>query len=338
MPRIIPIFIMNRGCPHHCIFCNERIAAGAEHKAVTAEAIAQAVADHLRGRQDKNPGAAMEPAQLAFYGGNFTGLSLREQRELLCMAAPYIHAGQIGSIRISTRPDAIDEETIRVLKENHVKTVEIGAQSLVDDVLIASQRGHSADDTVRAVKLLHAAGLEVGLHLMVGLPGDSREAFAQSVDIAVSLLPDMVRLHPTLVFRDTPLADAYSRGNYAPLSMDEALASCKYAVKSFTEAGISVIRLGLQTTREMEQPGAVVAGPYHPAFGALVASSLYLDQASALLKTQNVKRKLATFYVPPRSESAFRGQRNENLRLLIERFDLAGIQVKKGNVLEMELC
>ena len=338
MSCIIPIFIMNRGCPHRCIFCHERITAGGEHQAVSANILAETIANHLRGRKAKKLSAKMEPTQLAFYGGNFTGLPLKEQRDLFCMTTPYIHAGQIDSIRISTRPDAIDSQTIEVLKENHVKTVEIGAQSLVDDVLVASQRGHSAADVVRAVQQLRAAGLEVGLHLMIGLPGDSRKAFDRSVEMAVALAPDMVRIHPTLVFRDTPLAEAYDRGDYTPLSMNEALESCKYAVKRFTAAGISVIRLGLQTTREMEQPGAVVAGPYHPAFGALVASSSYLDQAFALLQTQNVKQKRVTFYVPPRSESAFRGQRNENLRLLVERFDLADLQVKKGAVLEMDLC
>ena len=338
MPDIIPIFIMNRGCPHRCIFCNERIAAGDGHEAVSANVLAVAVAGHLRGRREKNKSAITESVQLAFYGGNFTGLPKSEQREIFSMAAPYIQSGQIDSIRISTRPDAVDEKIIAVLKDNHVKTVEIGAQSLVDEVLIASRRGHTAGDVARAVKLLRAAGLEVGLHLMIGLPGDSAQAFARSVDMAVALAPDMVRIHPTLVFRDTLLAEAYKRGDYAPLSLEEALESGKYAVKSFTEARISIIRLGLQTTREMEQPGAVVAGPYHPAFGALVASSLYLDQASAMLQTRNVKRRQVTFYVPPRNESAFRGQRNENLRLLTERFDLADIHVKKGPVLEMELC
>jgi histone acetyltransferase (RNA polymerase elongator complex component) len=207
----------------------------------------------------------------------------------------------------------------------------------VDDVLIASRRGHSAADVARAVGLLQEANFEVGLHLMVGLPGDSRDAFERSVDLAVALAPHMVRIHPTLVFRDTPLAEDFYRGDYTPLSMEEALDACKYAAKRFEAAGIPIIRLGLQTTREMEQPGAVVAGPFHPAFGALVESSAFLDQASAMLRTRDVKRKRVIFYVPSRKESAFRGQHNENLRILSERFDLAGIQVRKGAVLEVSL-
>lgn len=336
MPRIIPIFIMNRGCPHRCIFCHERITAGGDHQPVSTSTLAEAMANHRRSQREKVPSSRKEDVQLAFYGGNFTGLPHREQMDLLHMAAPYIDAKEINSIRISTRPDAIDDKIIPVLKENYVRTVEMGAQSLVNDVLLASNRGHSADDVAKAVGLLQAAGIEVGLHLMIGLPGDNRETFMQSVEKAVALAPDMVRIHPTLVFRDTPLAEAFYRGDYTPLSMEEAMKCCKYAVRRFEEANIPVIRLGLQTTREMEQPGTVVAGPFHPAFGALVESSSWLDQASAMLRMRNVKQKRVTFYVPPRKESAFRGQHNENLSVLAKRFDLIDIQVKKGTSLEVQ--
>lgn len=336
MPLIIPFFIMNRGCPNRCIFCNERITAGVSPP-LSADAIKRTVQGYLKAAPGK--GLSGQPTikadadivQIAFYGGNFTGLSLDEQVRLLRMVRPYIASGQVDGVRISTRPDDIDPDGMTVLRELHVKTVEIGAQSLVDEVLSASRRGHSAADVGNAARVLQERGFEVGLHLMTGLPGDSRDYFYQTVDAAIGLRPDMVRIHPTLVFRDTPLAEAFYRGDYRPLTMEEALERCKHAKKRFHEAGIPVIRLGLQSTPEMEKTGAVVAGPYHPAFGSLVASSVFLDQAFALLGRRDWRDQWVTFHVPPRQESAFRGNRNENLRILTERFHLGGIRVVQGD-------
>jgi len=246
------------------------------------------------------------------------------------MVTPYIAHGQVDGVRISTRPDDIDPDGMDVLRELHVKTVEIGAQSLVDEVLSASRRGHSSADVSKATRILKAQGFEVGLHLMIGLPGDSREYFYRTVDAAIALAPDMVRIHPTLVFRDTPLAEAFYRGDYRPLTLAEALEYCKYAKKRFHEAGIPVIRLGLQSTPEMEETGAVVAGPYHQAFGSLVAASDFLDQSFALLRGRDWRDQWVTFHVPPRQESAFRGDRSENLRILTEYFHLGGIKVARG--------
>ncbi|MDQ5987470.1 MAG: hypothetical protein CSYNP_03213 [Syntrophus sp. SKADARSKE-3] len=288
-------------------------------------------------RQSTKAMAGTGDVQIAFYGGNFTGLPEGDQEALLRLAAPYIAKGVVDGIRISTRPDYIRREQMAFLRRYNVRTVEIGAQSLVEDVLSASRRGHTAADVSRAVALLKAEGIEVGLHLMAGLPGDSPERFAASVEAAVALAPDMIRIHPTLVLRDTALVVAYGRGEYVPLSLEEAVCACKYAVNRFAGAGIPVIRVGLQTTAEMEQPGAVVAGPFHPAFGALVESSALLDQASAMLGEMDVKGRRVVFHVPPRKESSFRGQRNENLKILAERFGLAGIELAKGDVFRITL-
>ena len=337
MPLIIPIFIMNRGCPNHCVFCNEAITAGEQASPFAEDTIGRTVRTYLDSGGVKQRRGAMsremspQSVQIAFYGGNFTGLSRDEQTELLRRAKPFIDQGLVGSVRISTRPDAIDAEWMAILKAFHVRTVEIGAQSMADAVLAASRRGHSAADVRSAVEILKTGGFEVGLHLMVGLPGDSRESFSATVEAAVAMKPDMVRIHPTLVFRDTPLAEAYILGDYQPLTMAEALASCKYAVNRFAEARIPVIRLGLQTTREMEAPGAVMAGPFHPAFGSLVESAVFLDRASHLLEERDMRDQWVTFHVPSRKESAFRGERNENLRILAERFRLAGIRVQQDD-------
>ena len=244
---------------------------------------------------------------------------------------PFIEEGLVDGIRISTRPDDVRQENMELLRQYRVQTVEIGVQSLVDEVLAASDRGHSVADATTAVALLKAWGFEVSIHLMVGLPGDSPAQFAATVEAAVALGPDMVRIHPTLVFRDTVLAQMFAAGTYFPLSMAEAQDLCKYALRRFGEAGIPVIRLGLQTTPEMETPGAVVAGPFHPAFGSLVEASVFLDQASGMLAQRDVCGRWVTFHVPPRKESVFRGERNENIRILTERFHLAGIRVQRSD-------
>lgn len=340
MPRIIPIFIMNRGCHNRCIFCNEKIAAGELQSPFSADLIRQAIMDGLKRNNGCKPSIkreGLDTVQIAFYGGNFTGLPMDEQMALLRVVEPFIDEGIVDSVRISTRPDDVFPEQMDMLRKQHVRTVEVGAQSLVDEVLLASGRGHTVADVSTSVSILKGEGFETGIHLMVGLPGDSPERFAATVDAAVAMAPDMVRVHPTLVFRDTLLAEAYERGEYKPLTMAEALTACKYAVKCFTGAHIPVIRLGLQSTPEMEKPGAVVAGPFHPAFGALVESSSFLDKASAMLQERDVQDHWVTFHVPPRRESAFRGERNGNLRILVERFLLAGIKIKRDEVFRMSL-
>jgi histone acetyltransferase (RNA polymerase elongator complex component) len=271
MPMIIPFFLMNRGCPHRCIFCNERLTAGDRPERITEQVFGETVRVHLGGSRRKRG-----PVQVAFYGGTFTGMPAREQRRLLAMAAPFLRQGEIDGIRLSTRPDEIDPAAVELLREFGVTTVEVGAQSLDDAVLERSGRGHTAADAVRAMTLLRESGFETGIHLMAGLPGDSPERFLATVDGTVSLRPDFVRIHPLLVLKDTPLAGEFHRGTYRPLALSGAVSLCKNALKTLEAAGIPVIRLGLQTTRRMEEPGAVVAGPFHPAFRSLVESELLL--------------------------------------------------------------
>jgi histone acetyltransferase (RNA polymerase elongator complex component) len=322
MPRIVPVFIMNRGCRNRCIFCNEAITTGGQPPVASAADIDRAVETALSVRKGKDM-----LLQIAFYGGNFTGLPLAEQKALLQWAAPHVSSGRVFGIRISTRPDDVSPPILEALKEGHVRTVEIGAQSLVDRVLLAARRGHTAEQVARAVGILKAAGFEVGLHLMAGLPGDSEEGFAATVTAAVALRPDSVRIHPTLVLRDTPLANAYRQGLYRPLTLEAAVRICKDARRNFMEAGIPVIRMGLQTTPAMEVSGAVVAGPYHPAFGALVEAAILYEKATEALERLDARGCRVVFHLPRGQESAFRGQRNANVRLLTERFFLTGLRV-----------
>jgi histone acetyltransferase (RNA polymerase elongator complex component) len=319
---IIPIFIMQRGCPHRCIFCNTRKTAGIHPERFSEEAFCDIVNRHLetaRGTPDR--------IQIAFYGGNFTGMEKTDQVRLLAYAKPFIDKGLIDGIRISTRPDCIDPECLDVLKRFHVKTVEIGAQSMADNVLALADRGHTAADVANAVEALKDWGFETGIHLMAGLPGDTPTSFDFSVGQVIALKPDTARIHPTIVFADTALERKYLSGDYNPLTLTEAIDICKSAVRQFREAGIPIIRLGLQTTREMEAPGSIIAGPHHPAFRSLVEESLYFDSVTSLLSMERVKNKVITFVVSPKDLSAFRGQGNRNLKRIKERFEPAEIRV-----------
>ncbi len=315
MPVIIPIFIVNEGCPHRCLYCCEETAAGPAPPAITEAYLRETILSTLK----KN---RREPVQIAFYGGNFTGLGRERQQELLEMAGIFIREGLAESIRISTRPDYIFSEDLDFLEKFHVRTVEIGAQSLVDEVLGLSRRGHTAAQVRQAVYLLKKQGFETGIHLMAGLPGDSPEGFAYSVEETIALRPHLARVHPTLVFAGTELASLWAQGNYRPLSMVEAIAAGKLALAKFAAAGIPVIRLGLQTTAEMEKPGRIAAGPYHPSFRSLVEEALFFDRAAALLSGGEVRGKEIVFSLSPRDISSFRGQNNSNIRSIKQRFGL----------------
>ncbi len=319
---IIPIFIMHRGCPHRCIFCNVRKTAGNYPESLSEEAFCDTVHRHL-GTSKAKP----DRVQIAFYGGNFTGMEQGEQIRFLEYARPFIDKGLVESIRISTRPDCIDPECLDALKALHVTTVELGAQSMADNVLALASRGHTSADVTNAVKMLKEWGFETGIHLMAGLPGDTPASFDCTVGQVIALQPDTVRIHPTIVFADTALERKYLSGTYSPLTLTEAIDICKSALKQFKKAGIPIIRLGLQTTREMEAPGSIIAGPYHPAFRSLVEESLYLDMVSSALSMEHVKNKAVTFILSPKDVSTFRGQRNRNLKGIKERFELAEIQV-----------
>ena len=322
-PLIIPLFLLHQGCPHRCIFCDERKAVGGRQPAITREYLQETVSACLKNGRPKAGG----PVQIAFYGGNFTGIEKARQRELLEMAGLFVREGLVDGIRISTRPDYIDAQGLDFLREFHVHTVEIGAQSLADAVLLRSRRGHTADDVRQALALLKGRGFETGLHLMVGLPGDSPENFAATVREAVALRPHLVRLHPTLVFSGTGLEEAWERGDYRPLSMVEAVAACKYALGEFVRAGIPVIRLGLQTTPEMEKPGSVVAGPYHPSFRCLVEEAVFMEKVRRLLAAQDSAGREVTFFLSPRDVSTFRGRNNRNIKAIKEQYALADLKL-----------
>jgi len=321
-PRIIPVFLPYQGCRQRCIFCNERITSGNFPAAFSSTTLEKDIALYSGNGKTGN-----RPVQIAFYGGTFTGMAREEQARLLQMTHPFIRKGLVDSLRISTRPDEIDEDLLDFLRHHGVNTVELGAQSLVEEVLVHSRRGHTSDDVFSAVERLQRKNFAVGIHLMMGLPGDSPESFATTIDRTLNLQPDTVRLHPTLVFRDTILAALYAEGQYSPLSLSEAVRQSMYALLRLEKAGIPVIRLGLQTTSEMECPGNIVAGPYHPAFRSLVDAGIFRNMASSLLSRTDPEGRTATFILSPQDVSDFRGHKSDNLPFLAERFRPEAIRI-----------
>lgn len=316
---IIPFFIPHEGCPHQCLFCNQHGIAGAG-TAGDPQRIAGAIARFLAGARRAGP------AEVAFYGGSFTALPTERQEQLLSSVRPFIESGDVSSTRISTRPDALSPAIAAFLKERGVATVELGAQSMDDGVLLRSGRGHSAAATEAASRLLRDSGLKTGLQLMPGLPGDSREVFRATVARVLALQPDCVRLYPALVIRGTPLERLFRDGRYAPLPLDEAVAWCADALRRFRREGIAVIRIGLQPTEELERPGTIVAGPYHPAFRQLVESSILLDRMRSAL-TGRQTGTAARFAVHPAELSSAIGQRRANVLSLTREFRLLRLSI-----------
>jgi histone acetyltransferase (RNA polymerase elongator complex component) len=277
-PFIVPIFVPHMGCPHHCVFCNQASITGANSN-MSPGSIPERIDHQLRAQ-----GGKPSRREVAFYGGSFTAIEKEVQGKLLAAVQPFIRNGLIDSVRVSTRPDYIDPPTLDLLKRYGVKTVELGVQSMVEEVLYRSRRGHTGEDVLRATELLHDHGFEMGIQIMVGLPGDDPRGNVQTVDRVIQLNPHFVRIYPTLVLKGTPLEKWYRSGRYTPLSLEDAIDICKRAFLKFHRAGIPVIRLGLQSSPELETTDCLVAGPYHAAFGHLVESSIFHDMASHLMR------------------------------------------------------
>jgi histone acetyltransferase (RNA polymerase elongator complex component) len=325
---IIPFFIPHAGCPHQCVFCNQKNITGRGRPLPAADVAA--TIDRCLAR--RNFTSIDLSVQVAFYGGSFTGLPPDTQEEYLKAVRPFIESGRISNIRLSTRPDCINGKGLDLLRRYHVKTVELGVQSMDDRVLALAGRGHTAAATENAVALLREHRFDVGVQLMPGLPGDSADLFRATVLRIIALKPDFVRLYPALVIKGTPLEQLYRTGAYDPLSLDAAVSICRAAQVSFSRADIPVIRMGLQPTEELERPGTILAGPYHPAFRQLVESSIFLDKMRVLLREGRAANSAPVFCVNRRDVSAAVGQRRENIVRLKKEFGLAEVRIVEGKL------
>lgn len=263
--------------------------------------------------------AGADSAEVAFYGGSFTALPREEQRQLLLPLQALMQSGEVGSVRVSTRPDAVDDSIVAFLLEHGVRTVELGIQSMDNAVLERSGRGHGSSDVTRAFRCLQGAGIAVGAQLMPGLPGDSSETVMRSLREVLALRPAFLRIYPAVVLAGTGLERLYRAGEYLPLGLEAAVTLCKAMLREAMEAGVPVIRIGLQPTDDLGSDGAVVAGPYHPAFRQLVETALCYDlvdyATASLLPGMTVTLRCA-----PSRISDVTGHKRDNIRRLqIER-------------------
>lgn len=320
---IIPVFVPHLGCPNDCVFCNQRRISGAMESA-TPETVREAVEYAARATERKRP------RQLAFYGGSFTAIPAAEQESLLSAAYEYIQSGEIDSIRLSTRPDAIDGAVLSRLKRYGVKTVELGAQSLDDEVLKLSGRGHTAQDVESAAAAVKNAGFELVIQMMTGLPGDTKEKSVATAKKIIAMNPDGVRIYPTVIVKDTALFDLWKAGRYSEHTVDEAVDWCSDILPLFEAAGITVIRLGLNPTDELSS-GTAAGGAYHPSLGELVRSEvIYKNIAFRLSQMGNTEGKILRISVPAGMVSKVIGQKKRNKLKLLENFGLSDVEVIQG--------
>ena len=256
----IPIFVPHKGCPHDCVFCNQRHITG-QISDTTAEDVVRIIEENLA-TVDKD-----SYVEVAFFGGSFTAIEPHMQEALLKAAYPYVKDKRVDGIRCSTRPDSITKEILETYKSYGGTSIELGVQSTDKEVLLKSHRGHTYEDVVNAARLIKDYGIELGVQMMLGLPGDTREKMINTAKDLIALKPKCVRLYPTLVVEDTALWNMYEKGIYKPLETEEAVDILAQLIPMFVKNGVDVIRVGLQTTDEINE--ATVKGPYHPAIREL---------------------------------------------------------------------
>ena len=325
---IIPVFVPHLGCPNDCVFCNQRRISGHIEPA-TAQTVKNAIEE----------AAALTPQgtkrQLAFYGGSFTAIPESRQIELFEAAQPYLEAGVISSIRLSTRPDAIDAAVLKRLKCYGVAVVELGAQSMCDRVLELSGRGHDSAAVENASRLIKAAGFRLILQMMTGLPGDTDESCIETVKRIIALGPDGVRIYPTVIVRDTVLCDMWRAGTYKEHSVEDAVRVCAKIAPLFDAAGIPIIRMGLNPTEDLSG-GDALGGAYHPALGELVRSRIMLQKARALL-SGTAPGSRVTLGVNRSDVSKVVGQHRCNIKTLTEEFSLRELKIHEASVKSGEI-
>ena len=336
---IIPIFVPHLGCPNNCTFCNQKKISG-QTKMVTKQDVMDTIEYYLKNFKDDH-----KYVEVAFFGGSFTAIEKEKQEELLEAVQEYIHNKKVHSIRVSTRPDCIDKDILKRLKKYNVKTIELGVQSTNNYILSRCKRGHTGEDVKKASKLIRRYGFVLGHQMMVGLPESTKQDEINTAKELIKLKPEIVRIYPVLVIKDTELAEEYQRGEYTPLTVGQAVERCKEIVDLFNRKKITVIRIGLQNTEEITDPSlkesSVVAGPYHPAFRQLVESSMWYDSIVNEIKKVNAKVKKVKIKANDKNVNNIIGHKKENITKLKEVYDVDVIIEKDDNIkpgkFEMEI-
>ncbi|MDD4703277.1 MAG: radical SAM protein [Bacteroidales bacterium] len=298
----IPIFIPQQACFNSCIYCNQHHISGQFIQPSSSEIISK-IETYLQ--------TFKEPynSELAFFGGSFTAINQKKQEEYLQIIQPYIYQNKIRSIRISTRPDYITPEILQMLKKYNVQTIELGAQSLNDEVLEKSQRGHSVKDVQNASKLINEYGFDLGLQMMIGLPHDTLEKSIETAKEIVRLGAKSTRIYPTLVIENTILAELFRKGDYLPLEMGEAIIWTSKLYNIFLENNVNILRVGLHPSEALISGKELLAGPFHVSFRELVLSNIWKEKFESIT---HKKANVITIYVNPKYIGSAVGYKSQN--------------------------
>ena len=308
----IPIFIPELACPFQCVFCNQQKITGIQLIPDDAEII-NTIESHLSSFKERN-----RRVEIGFFGGSFTGVPFDQQKHYLEIVQPFIQSGEVAAIRVSTRPDYIGEKELTLLKKYGVQSIELGAQSFDEEVLKQSFRGHTAKQTEAAATAIGKENFQLGLQMMIGLPGDSLQKSIKTAKRIIELGAHTTRIYPAVVIKDTAMHQWYGQGKYKPLSLDEAVDWTKQILPLFEKAAVKVLRVGLHPSEGLLSGDELVAGPFHPSFKELVLTEIWGDLFKPLLKMENHESIL--IHVPKGEMNTAVGHQAKNKKRLLEKF------------------
>jgi len=282
-PYLIPFYIPQYGCVEKCIYCNSHITTHGEFKNITEEFFKKRIEEFIATREGRGT-----HVELAFYGGSFNSIDEKKVDAYLALVKPYLKCGKVDALRVSLRPDCLGSRFLEKMIEHRIKFVELGVQSLNDDVLKNLNRGHDSSDVKSLIGQLKKHGIKISAHLMVGLPGENENRFLDSLKRLISFNPDFMRIHPTLVLKNTVLERMYRNDRYSPLELSSAVSICSKAYSMLLATNIQVLRFGLQANDLLSSQEGVIAGPYHPSFGELVVSKYMLEKIRKMIDDKNL--------------------------------------------------
>ncbi len=315
MPKhyTIPIFTPELACPFQCVFCNQEKISG-QQKIPTKSEIIETIDNHLSTFK-----VSERVVEVGFFGGSFTGMPIDMQRMYLKIVEPYIKSKKIQGIRLSTRPDYISEEILEMLKDSFVTTIELGAQSFSDVVLMQTRRGHTAQQIEDASLLIKKHGFNLGLQMMVGLPNDTIDRAINTAKKIILSGADCTRIYPAVVIKDTLMHSWYNKGKYKPLSLEMAVDWTKQILPLFENAGVNVIRVGLHPSEGLVQGEELIDGPFHSSFKELVLTSIWTDILRPILSDKYSKN--IEISVPHNELNYAIGYKSINKIMLLQKFN-----------------
>lgn len=328
----IPVFIPHLACPFTCVFCNQKHISGRQ-KPMEVSGIVDQIELNLSTIDIES-----STVEVAFFGGSFTCLDISEQKNYLEVVQPFIDKGKVKSIRLSTRPDYITDEILNLLKSMQVGTIELGLQSMDDDVLRSSGRGHIAEDVIKASGLIKSLGFRLGLQMMVGLPGDTADKSLQTAQSIIALQPDCVRIYPTIVVKNTKLEELFKKGEYHALSLEEAIEWVAPVLRLFIEAQVNIIRVGLHPSEEFESGGKLVAGPYHPSFRELAMTQIWYKEFKGITGEENKDITILVPFDEYNNAIGYKAYNRNYLKQIFRRVRFVRSDVLKGFTFHVDYC